>query len=430
MYAPTVPFLLSDLSTMTTSSKLYIVATNGDANVLIRRNEATYYDNLLSILHKRFPSIARESMIIQTNELDICAGRYIDIPDDLWLEISPRIYNIKVITRPTQTSTPAPLNRSMRIFVKTFTGKMITLTLPEAASVSDLVEMVQDNEGLPRDQQKLTYRGRELISGHNLSEYNVRKDSTVQVTIVDKLRGGKPVIYLFAPHPMNAVVRVALVKSWSFSALYPSIQVKSTESGQSIEWNVNTHEDHTMTDTATGTRVSYLFWEAETNPGCPPSPPSSPHLIPALLDTISPFNPLQAKVTNDESIVLPTSKIAPYIDKALTVLGLHVEARTSFITYWLPSILKHDYVALRFLPQASYEYAAPLHVEPKPDVVTRVFMLFKRVCEDELDEWEGALSRASEEVEFWKSVIGVDCNMMEDEALFRVLEWGGMEVKN
>ncbi|KAG7443711.1 uncharacterized protein BT62DRAFT_934666 [Guyanagaster necrorhizus] len=44
-------------------------------------------------------------MIIQTNELGICAGRYVDIEDDMWLEVSPQIHNIKVISRPTQTST-------------------------------------------------------------------------------------------------------------------------------------------------------------------------------------------------------------------------------------------------------------------------------------------------------------------------------------
>jgi len=92
--------------------------------------------------------------------------------------------------------------------------------------------------------------------------------------------------------------------------------------------------------------------------------------------------------------------------------------------------LKHDYVALRFLPQKSYEHAAPLDVDPKPDIVTRVFMLFKKVCKDGLDEWEGALSRASENVGIWKGVVGVDCDGMKDEALFRVLEWGGMEVMN
>lgn len=57
-------------------------------------------------------------------------------------------------------------------------------------------------------------------------------------------------------------------------------------------------------------------------------------------------------------------------------------------------------------------------------------MLFKRVCEDELDEWEGALSRASENVDVWKGVVGAEYDMAKDEALFRVLEWGGMEVKN
>ncbi len=59
-----------------------------------------------------------------------------------------------------------------------------------------------------------------------------------------------------------------------------------------------------------------------------------------------------------------------------------------------------------------------------------MFILFKRVCEDELDEWEGALSRASENVDVWKDVVGVDCSGMKDVALFRVLEWGGMEMKN
>ncbi len=59
-------------------------------------------------------------------------------------------------------------------------------------------------------------------------------------------------------------------------------------------------------------------------------------------------------------------------------------------------MLKHDFVALRFLPQASYEHAAPLDVEPKPDVVVRVFMLFKRVCEDEFDDWEGSLAGVGE----------------------------------
>ncbi|PBK81573.1 ubiquitin-domain-containing protein [Armillaria gallica] len=297
-----------------------------------------------------------------------------------------------------------------------------------ACSVFDVKELVEFTEGIPPDQQRLIFGGKQLEDDRQLSDYGIKNEATIHLAV--RLRGGKPVIYLFTPHPLNAVVRLSIVKAWSFSAVYPGVPIKPSESGQSIEWNVNTHEDHTMTDTATGVRVSYLFWEAETNPGLPPSPPSSPRLGQSHSDAIPRFDPLMAELTDTNSVVLPTSKTTLYLDKALTALGLHIEARTSFITYWLPSILKHDFVALRFLPQVSYEHAAPLDVEPKPDVVTRVFMLFKRVCDDELDEWEGALARTSENVEFWKDVVGVDCDGMKDEALIRVLEWGGMEVKN
>ncbi|PBK81589.1 hypothetical protein ARMGADRAFT_1144165 [Armillaria gallica] len=232
----------------------------------------------------------------------------------------------------------------------------------------------------------------------------------------------KPVIYLFSPQPVHSTVRVSLVNAWSFSSVYPSVPIKATELGQSITWDVNTHEDHSMT-TTTGTRVSYLFWEAEANRGAsPPSPPPSPRNI------VVPFDPLFPQVNNENSVVLRASQAAEYLDKALSALCLHVEARTSFITYWLPSILKHEYVALHFLPQASYEHAAPLDVEPKPDIVTRVFMLFTRVCEDELVEWEGALTRAFESADIWKGIVGVDGHKANDERLFRVLEWGGMEV--
>ncbi|KAK0200643.1 hypothetical protein DFS33DRAFT_172247 [Desarmillaria ectypa] len=89
-----------------TPSKEYIVATDADEKnaVLVHRQDAASYDNLLSILQKQFPGIPKESMIIQTKELDVCAGRYVNIPDDLWPAVSCRVDNIKVISRPTETS--------------------------------------------------------------------------------------------------------------------------------------------------------------------------------------------------------------------------------------------------------------------------------------------------------------------------------------
>lgn len=160
--------------------------------------------------------------------------------------------------------------------------------------------------------------------------------------------------------------------------------------------------------------------------GRPPSP------LPETSESSSSrsFSLIWCDLNDDDSVVLPVSTITPYLDKVLASLGLHVEARTSFITYWLPSILKHSYIALRFVPQNEYETAAVLHIEPSPDVVTRIFMLFKGISEDRLGEWSGAISRSQDNVEWWRDVAGhVSKERQNDEKLFRVLEWGGMEVK-
>lgn len=61
-------------------------------------------------------------------------------------------------------------------------------------------------------------------------------------------------------------------------------------------------------------------------------------------------------------------------------------------------------------------------VTPTPDVVTRVFMLFKGVSETAA--WEGSKDRDVD----WAKVVGVDVERALDGRLFRVLEWGGMEV--
>ena len=102
-----------------------------------------------------------------------------------------------------------------------------------------------------------------------------------------------------------------------------------------------------------------------------------------------------------------------------------------FVRYWLPDLLKHEYVALRFLPQASYEQAAKMRVSPAPDIVTRVFMLFRGVAPGDLDFWSRAAARATAEdgATFWANVVGIDSARASDPRLFRVLEWGGMEVK-
>lgn len=67
-------------------------------------------------------------------------------------------------------------------------------------------------------------------------------------------------------------------------------------------------------------------------------------------------------------------------------------------SYWLPSLLKHEHTALRFLPQAGYERAASLDITPKPDIVTRVLMLFQGVTETDARQllWDDGEERGEE----------------------------------
>lgn len=55
-------------------------------------------------------------------------------------------------------------------------------------------------------------------------------------------------------------------------------------------------------------------------------------------------------------------------------------------------------------------------------------MLFKGVEEDQLAAWSGARATAEKDVALWEDVVGVQLARASDTNLFRVLEWGGMEV--
>jgi len=103
---------------------------------------------------------------------------------------------------------------------------------------------------------------------------------------------------------------------------------------------------------------------------------------------------------------------------------------TATLRYWLPELLKHEFIALRFISQKSYEEAAQMSISPTPDVVTRVFMLFRGVRSDDVVHWACAVSRAEEGATYWTKVVGVDAVRASDSTLFRVLEWGGMEVES